>query len=142
MINPHRGEVAIKLVRANGEGTDDLVLRPTFTAICALEHELDIGIAGILRRFSERRYGMRDIIAIVTHGLEATGHPERRELIAERVALTGLERLSVPALQFCMAGWSGGGEQDPMTLPTMPATATPAATGSPPGNGLDSLAQP
>jgi hypothetical protein len=134
--NPHRGEVRVELSRPDGSATDEFALRPTFAAISAVEETLGTGLADIMRRFGQPpTFGLRDILAIIYCCLSTSGNRERRDVIAERILMTGLARLVDPCSQWCVNAWLGG--QDPTISPptakersTAGTDATPSANGS------------
>ena len=142
MANPHRGEVAVKLARLDDqEGLEELVLRPTFSAIIEIEDRLGTGLSELLERFrmAPPKYGVRDVTAIVTAGLHGAGQTMSYDLVGRRIMETGMDRVALPALSFLVSCWLGG--QDPQTAvaTTEPASPSPPpATPSP--NGSDSPA--
>jgi hypothetical protein len=138
--NPHRGEVKIELLKASGEGIDHLVLRPTFAAIVEVEEALGTGMAEIVRRFlPPPKFGIRDVAAIIYSGLKAAGHRERRDVVEQRVMLTGFFQLHDACFRWCEAACTGG--QDPQTPSTMIESQAPTAD-IPPSNGSEPHARP
>ena len=105
MANAARGEVTFKA----GERT--YVLRPTFEALCAIEDRLDAGIIEIAERIVGRRYGIREIAAILTAGAQAADKDVTEAEIGAAIAEVGLRRATELALVLLAGALSGGSEE-------------------------------
>jgi hypothetical protein len=85
--NPHRGEASLQV------GGENLVLRPSFSALVAAEEELG-PLFALVERASEARLGLGEIAALFDH--LSTGRPPAitRERIGEAVVEKGLAGVS------------------------------------------------
>ena len=63
MTNLHRGEVEITLDGVNR------AMRPTFESLATIENRTGQGIVELAQHFSEGRFGVQDLTAIVSLGV-------------------------------------------------------------------------
>lgn len=117
MANAARGEAAF----VAGERT--YVLRPTFEALCEIENRLDAGIVEIAERIVARKYGVREVSAILHAGAQAVDARVSELEIGAAIAERGLRPATEAALAL-LAHAFGGEEEEKKADP---APAAPGA---------------
>ena len=92
--NPHRGDVKIAL------GENEFVLRPSFSAIVALEEHFGCGIFDLAREFCEgKRARAKDLLHIMKAGIEGAGFDPPEDL-PQRMVDAGLASCIEPIGKF------------------------------------------
>lgn len=84
MLNLERGDVHICLAGHN------LVLRPTYEALTHIESEVGIGIVPLVSRFAAQNFSLKDLVAVVTHGLRGAGEPATADKVGDLITKTGI----------------------------------------------------
>lgn len=106
MANPSRGEVQVTLA---GE---ICVLRPTFHALCELEHQAGCGIIELARKFHAGNFSLRDAACIIWAGLRGAGKDAPAlDAVGERVLATGVVTLLPALTQFLFYALGGSAEE-------------------------------
>lgn len=105
MANRIRGEVTMVC------GQRSFILRPSFQALLEIEEDLGAGLVEIARRIAERRYGIKDLLAIATAGARAVDPEVRREDVGQAIAEVGLQAASGPVLLFLSYALGGPEEK-------------------------------
>jgi len=104
--NSLKGEVEIRL------GGERYVLRPSFTAIMAIEAELG-GVVPLARRAAKGDFGLRDLTVIVreglnAHALAAGGKQLDADRVGAMILTEGVAHVAGPVRDFLTAVLSGG----------------------------------
>jgi hypothetical protein len=89
--NPHRGEAAIIV------GGEQMVLRPSFSALVAAEEELG-SLFELVERAAQGRLQLREIAALFDHLASARPKGITRDRIGEAIVEFGLAKIT-PALR-------------------------------------------
>lgn len=114
MANQARGEVAF----AAGERT--YTLRPTFEALCEIEHKLNAGLVEIAERIVARKYGVHDVTAILHAGARSADATVSEEEIGAAIVRAGLRPAMEAALDFLVRALSGADEEKKPARPPQP----------------------
>lgn len=100
---PHRGEVTVKL------GEREVVLRPTFAALVAIERETGMGLATVFTRMSEG--SIEHVPIVIREAARAGGEEIERAAIEDHMTSTGIASALNGALALLVRAISGGGEK-------------------------------
>ncbi len=87
-----RGEVEFFL------GSQPILLRPTFQALCSLEQESGRGILEIARRFHEGNFTLSEVVAIIKTGM--VNGTLSKEQIGNAVCDAGIATLVKPLSEY------------------------------------------
>lgn len=84
--NKYKGDVTIKLAGM------EHVMRPTWAAVAGIEADLGEGFVAIATRLTNSKHGVRDLTAIVYHGIVASEPtvPPTRQQVSQIVMEAGL----------------------------------------------------
>jgi len=111
MTNSARGEVPFNV------GEERLILRPSFSAISEIETELGIGLVEIAERFAARRYGVKELCAVIRVGARAGGRDLDLERIGDLVMSAGLVAATGPVVLFLSNALTGGNDSKNVVAP-------------------------
>lgn len=102
--DPHRGDVKLEL------GERERILRPSMSAMVAIEQAFGDGLVPITERFLARKLTLRETAIIVREGLIAAGEVPAPELkaVMERVFEAGQVKTAAPITRFLGNMLSGG----------------------------------
>jgi hypothetical protein len=92
-MNPARGEARLRL------GADELLVRPTFTALVAAEEELG-PLFALVERAADGRLGLHELVALLWHCVERPADLAR-DAFAEALVAAGLAQLT-PILRLLL----------------------------------------
>lgn len=117
-VNPHAGEVGIKL------GKHEMPMRPSFEAVSAIEQKTGRSVMSLSREaVSELSLPLDLMATIVTFGIQAAGRYREekslmavnREKIKKLIFETGLSECQEPIRQFLWMALTGGAEKKTVT---------------------------
>lgn len=115
--NPHRGEVSLKLAER------EVVLRPSFAALVAIERETGMGLLAVFERLG--RGAVEPLPIVVREAARASGADVALADIEAHIVNAGVMSVLEPVLGFLARAISGGAEKK--SEPS-PATETETAT--------------
>ncbi len=104
MTNPARGEVEISFA-----GNARYTLRPSFSALCAVEHATGKGIIALAMALNDGALRLNDMAAIIHHCAVAAGGKDMPDAstIGEMITATGMTACISPLVRL-FAGVLGG----------------------------------
>ena len=125
--NKDRGEVAITL----GSPPMQFVLRPSLTAVQAIEQQLNVGLLKLYTRLQADELRIGDIAVIVTEGMKASGEPATLAKVTPMIyaAKPYSPAVTFPVMYFLINALSGGKEPetDMGEMKAAEATSAPAS---------------
>jgi len=123
--NPHRGEVALELPGASW------VLRPSHTALMAVEERLGRPSLDLAMEARARRFGYREVITVIDCCLVRAGRAPDQDEIGRKVFEAGLGNEALLEALYEVWAMALRGPEKPGGNAEAPATAegpTPSAT--------------
>ncbi len=109
--NPHRGEVSLTL------GEREVILRPTFAALVAIERETGMGLMALGRKLAQG--SIEHVPAIIREIARASGDEIDRAVIEDQIMTNGVMSVLEPAaaaLARAIGGNDNGSTMPPDTL--------------------------
>jgi hypothetical protein len=100
VVNRERGEVAIVL------GGTEYCLRPTFQALAEIEARAGVGLVPLARRFLEREFGLKEVLAVLGPAIEAGGAKPPADL-GDCVVRAGIANYFGPVSEFLTLALGG-----------------------------------
>ncbi len=102
MANKQRGEVEVKLAGRTW------TMRPAFGALAEIEGRTGLGIAAVVQRFTEGRFGIDDVAAVIAAGIGAA-HDDAPdfESVKRAVVEEGFNKCAVVAAEFLAGALAG-----------------------------------
>ncbi len=100
---PRRGEVSLKL------GEREVVLRPTFAALVAIERETGMGLLVLGRKLAQG--SIEHVPVVICEGAKAAGHEVQREEVEAEVTVNGAFIMTNSAAELLANGIDGGAER-------------------------------
>ncbi len=102
MANKQRGEVEV------GLGGKTWTMRPAFGALAEIEGVTGLGIAAVVKRFTEGRFGIDDVAAVIAAGIRAA-HDDAPDFESVKRAIVeeGFNKCAVVAAQFLSGALAG-----------------------------------
>ena len=104
MANKQRGEIEVMLAGKTW------TMRPAFGALAEIEGKTGLGMAAVVSRFTEGRFGIDDVAAVIGAGIGAA-HDDAPDFESVKRAIVeeGFNKFAVVASEF-LAGALAGGE--------------------------------
>ena len=101
--NPHRGEVSLKL------GEREVVLRPTFAALVAIERETGMGLLALVRKLAQG--SVQHLPTIIREGGRAAGYDIQTDEIELECTANGAFLVIDAAGAMISNGIDGGADR-------------------------------